>query len=1206
MDEKLRKNSFSVLNVSRRWVGMFAVSLFVMAPLAVSAEEFDNMGESISQAVQQDKKNITGTVLDENGQPAIGAFVAVKGTTQTGAITDVNGKFTISVRPGTPLVVSYIGYKSQTVTAKSGITIRLETDQKALEEVVVIGYGTAKKKDLTGSISQIDNKLIDAQNQSSATKVLEGAVPGITYASVDAQPGNDAALRLRGIGSTTVNASSALIIIDGVPAQGDNPLSNMNPQDIATMTVLKDAASTAIYGSRGANGVILVTTKSGQQGKTKISFQGRWGVNTVGTYDVGQIDDAAGIYEYMWQSIYNSYRYGVNGTGGPILNTATGEYMTNVKNPNYSHEQAAEFASAHLFNYIGKENSFARNNLGNYMAYAVPGAIYTPDGTGSSHSSTMSGAYLVGVDGKLNPNAQLLYRDTYKDVLLKNQLRQEYNVSANGGTEKVNYFMSLGYLKDPSYIPNSNFERFSGRSKLDAQLFSWLKMGMNVAYTRTTTNYMGTYWQGRNSGSNQGSVMRFVNGHTPIIPVYARDENGNVIMDESGSPVMNTYANRTYSPLGETGNNYGNTDILYAINHDKRTDVTSTLNTRIYAEIPFLQHFTFRTDLAYDKINIMNTRYFNGYTGRAMSMGGYFGKRAYDTQVINLQHRLTYTQDFGQHHVDALALYEESDWRQETVSWGSSDELIEGFLGAGNFVGRYQGAGSAPSPGYGKDIERMRSWLGRVNYIFNEKYYASASIRTDGSSKFKKERWGTFWSVGAGWRFSEEKFMEDMKSWLDNGKLRASYGVTGNQNAIGRYSGYRTWGYSTVYQSTTNGTGKPTGQDYKVNPGGLVNDALTWETTNVLDIGLDLSLFNRVNITLDWYNRITDNSFFNQPVSYLAVGQSSLQQNVAKLQNQGIEVDINADIIRTKDWRWNVAFNASHYTTKLKDLPESAIPATVTGLPEGTWQANCDGWSVSGDVAQSSPFYLRGVGRDWYNIYIYKYAGIEQETGLPLYYRRADASDVTAGKASKEGEVITTNNYAKASRFEVGSAIPDVVGGFNTSVSYKEWSLTAAFAYQIGGKFFDMQYAEYLYSPTTAQHYRMMFVSKDVQGNTWRTDRTGAEFPMQWYPTDINCYFDGTSANGGNWNYTDRALFDASYLRIKNVTLNYTVPKSFLRSIKLDCISNLRLFASADNLAIFSAHKGVDPSTSASGGYSVGSYGFPNIRSYTFGINLDF
>ncbi len=1159
------------------------------------------------------QSSVSGKVTDEQGEPVVGAGVVIKGTTR-GTSADLDGNWTITAKAGDVLVFSAIGYASQEVSlgSQKTVNVTLKNDALFLEDVIVIGYGSAKRKDLTGAITQINNKLLTTQNASSATKALEGAVPGLIYAAVDAQPGNDAGLRVRGLGSTSQNSSDALVVIDGVPAQGANPLSNMNSEDIASITVLKDAASTAIYGSRGANGVILVTTKNGTSGKTKVNFQTRFGWNTPGTYASNQIDNAAGIYEYVWRSIYNSYRYGVNKTGGPVLDAATGEYKTNVNNPNYTHEQAAEFASQHLFNYIGQENTFARNSLGNYMAYNVPGAVYTPDGSNSSSSSTMSGEYLIDPStGRLNPKAKLLYKDTYADALLQTGFRQQYDIAASGGSEKEDHYISIGFMEDPSYIPNSNFSRLTGRAKINAKLFEWLKVGTNVNYTYSRTNYIGSYWNARNSGSNQGSVSRFVNGHTPIIPFHAHDKDGNFIYDKNGEKLRNVLYNETYSPLGQTTRNYGGTDILYAIKHDVREDVYQILNTRSYAEVYFLNHFTYRLDVSYDFINRMENRYYNGTTGRAKGIGGYFGKRNSNTNVLNLQNRISYIQDFGKHHVDAMALTESSDWEYEHTAWGGTDEFIPGFLANGNFVGRYRSAGSTWTPNYGHDIERMRSYLGRANYVYADKYYLTGSIRRDGSSKFRAaNRWGTFWSVGAGWRISEESFLSEAhESWLTNAKLRTSYGLIGNQNGIGRYMTYRTWGYSTIYKSATNGTGIPTGTDYKLSMGGFVNDALTWEETATFDIGLDLSVFDRVDVTLDFYNRVTGNSLFLQPVSLLATGQSKLPRNCAEITNRGIEIDINADIIRTRDFIWNIAFNASHYTTKLTNLPKDAIPAHVEGLPEGTWEANTDSWGNAGAGSQSATCYLRGIGRDWYNMYLHRYMGIDEKTGLPLYLHRVTQADHDAGKFTDTpvGEGVKTTNYALSSKWEVGSAIPDLVGGFNTSLSWKNFSLDMQFAYQLGGKFFSADYAQLLYATTGSQSFGQMFASKEALHNTWTPENKGAGFPMQWYPSGNNTFFQGTSANGQNWHFTDMSLFSASYLRLKNITVSYRAPKEFFKNIGIEYVSGLRLFASADNLFILTAAKGIDPSMTAGGGYGdVDTYCFPMMRTFTLGFNLDF
>ena len=1166
---------------------------------------------------------VTGKVTDAQGEALVGASVQIKGTL-TGVVTDLDGNFSIKAGSGATLVVNSIGYKTAeiAVSGRDNLGVVLEEDTLFLDDVVVLGYNTsARKKDLTGSITQISNKLIENQNTSSVSKILEGAVAGLNIASIDGQPGVDSGIRIRGVGSTQVNSSGALIVIDGVAMSPDlsNVLSQLNPQDIASVTVLKDAASTAVYGSKGANGVVLITTKSGNSGRAKISFTAKLGVVTTAGFDVGAIDSAAGQYEFMWKSIYNSYRYGVDGKGLPKFDAGTGSYYTNANTPNHTHEEAAVFASKHLFNYIGSETTFGLNALGNNMAYYVPGARYVKDLGGIS--SSMYDAYLIDpATGKINPNARLLYDETWADYLLSPKLRQEYSVSANGGNTKTTYYMSLNYFNDKSPLPSSAYNRISGRAKVDTWVTEWLKVGANVSLAKTKTNFQpSNTWQARNAGSSVANYIRFI-AQAPIVSVYARDLQGNLKFYD-GKPEVNR--NATYhsdSPLGPTAGGGGNSspgyttvDPIYMSEVDLRQHQTTTLNTRAYMEIPFLQHFKFRTDLAYDLVANMETRYLNGTANSRVSANkGGFMRTSTTTNVINLQSQLLYNQDFNKHHVDAQLLFENDDYQSDWVRYASTYELIPGFISSGNFVGKSVSVSGMSGNGTGTDIVRLRSYLGRANYVYADKYCLSGSIRRDGSSKFryKENRWGTFWSVGAGWRFSNEAFL-DGADWLTNGKVRASYGVIGNQNGVGKYSGYTTWSYSGKYPSATNGTGSPNG--YSLTMGALVNDSLTWENTHTFDTGIDLTLFDRVDITFDWYNRLTVNSFFDQPVSKAATGQTKLSQNCAGIQNRGFEFDINADIIRNKDWRWNVGLNLTHYRTILKSLPDDIKATTGKAdwyLPDGTWTANGDVWSGStgtyGAGSSSDFFYLRGEGRDWYNVYIHRYMGPD-EYGLPTYLHRVTPEEEKAGTypGKKAGEGVVTNDYAKSDFWEVGSAIPAVIGGFNTSLTWKNWTLSANFAFQLGGKFYSHEYVQNLYNYENVNRSQRL-VSKELVGNTWTPENKGAKFPMQWYDASGAAFFTGTSANGTNWKFTDIALFSASYLRLKNVTLGYTVPQKALQRVGLGIISGLRVFASGDNVFILAAHKGIDPSLSATGGHEIGPYVYPNIQSFTFGVNVDF
>ena len=1135
-----------------------------------------------AEADQPQRKEISGTVKDAGGLPLPGVSVLVKGTT-FGTVTDGLGKFTLSIPADAKMLMfSFVGMKTQEVVVgtQTAFNVTLEEETIGIEEVVAVAYGSVKKKDLTGSISTIDGKLMATQANSTVTRALEGAVAGLQVAAVDGQPGLDMGIRLRGIGTASQNNSNALIVIDGVPALHDNPLSTINSKDIENVTVLKDAASTALYGSRGANGVVLITTKKGSTGETKISFEGRWGINQVGPYQYDKISEPKDIYEHAWQAIYNSVRYGINGSG------ISKNYTTNVQNPNMSHDDAAKFASEHLFNYTGSESSFTRNSLGNWMLYKVPGAVYTTTGTGATASATMTGSYLVNTDGKLNPNAELLFDDNYDKYLLESRLRQEYNVSARGGSDKVDYFLSLGYLEDPSYIRGSEFKRYNGRTNVNAKLYDWLKVGTNVAYSWRETQSPATRY-GRNPGSAVANPFRFINGQNQLTQLYAHDADGNYIY-ENGERKVHVKAGDTYSPLGLTTTSLSSTNILTMLDTDMDLRKSSDIVTRSYAEFKFLKDFTFTTNLGLEKYHETRTRYWQSETGQAAGTGA-FGKVYQNVTILNTQQLLNYAHDFGKHHVDALAGHEFNKYHFETLYYNSAYELIPGFVTFANFVGRYTG-GTFSAPGGNENKNAMESYLGRVNYTYDDKYYAEASIRRDGSSKFKFEenRWGTFWSVGGAWRVTGENFMENSKNWLNNLKVRASYGVIGNQNGIGYYSGYQTWSYGAKYTQTTGGNGIPA--SYTLTQGGFPNDALTWENTHTFDVGVDFTLLDRVYGTIDFYNKNTVNAQWNQPIAF-SLGQSSLLKNSARIQNTGYEIELSVDILRKNDLFWSVSLNGTHFRTTLKEVP----PGVGSAALDGNWTATADAWSIAGSGTSSGITYLRGIDKDYYNLYLFKYAGVDQNTGLPLFYHKVTEADHTNGLYNDiaVGGDAKTTNYSTASRYELGSAIPDFLGGFSTTLRYKNFDFTGMFAYQLGGKFYSNEYGNGMYRSENVGSS----LSAELIGNTWTPENTDAKFPMVMYG---NTYGDGSTF--GSWLYTDMALFNASYLNFKNVTLGYTLPGNLLKKYN---VSALRLYVSADNLFMITSHSGIDPRMSLVGGLDVGAYAYPSMRTISFGINFD-
>lgn len=1149
------------------------------------------------------KKKITGLVTDVNGEPIIGANVVEKGTTN-GIITDIDGKFTLEVALDAVIQISYIGYhmKEVKVEGKSTISVQLAENTETLDEVVVVAYGTAKKKDLTGAVSALDSKIMQAQSVSSVTNLLEGAAPGLQVSQVDGQPGLDMGIRVRGLGSASADNSNALIVIDGVPCDYANALSSVNPKDVANITVLKDAASTALYGSRGANGVVLVTTNKGASGKTKISFEGRWGITQVGPAQYKNMTNAKDMYEFAWQAVYNSARYGNE-------NGVSENYSNRVANPNMSHDAAALFASQHLFDYSSSLTAFQRNDLGNWMLYSVPGAEYLPTGSGAYASSTMSGAYLVNPDGRLNPDARQLFdAGEYKSELLNNAFRQEYTVSANGGTDKTQYYISLGYLDNPSFIVGSAFDRYNVRTSIDSDLTKWLKVGAKMAYAYRKTRTQATRY-GRNPGNSQQNVFRYINNQLSLVPLFARDKDGNIIRDKNGDKVVHTTEGDSYSPLGMTGTGvYPGNNIMQIMDMDMDQTVSNDISFDGYFTVKLTKDLSFTNNFSLKKYFDNRTRYMNSLTGQVKGEGVY-GKVNEQSGYLTSQQLLNYGHDFGLHHVDALLGHEYNAYDLDLLTYRSSDELIPGFVTFNNFVGHYQG-GTYSNPGGGKDKTRMEGYLFRANYNYNEKYYLSTSVRRDGSSKFKysKNRWGTFWSVGGSWRVTSEEFMKPTSGWLDNLKVRASYGVIGNQNGVSNYSGYQTWSYGAVYGTSSNGTGDPVG--YKLSKNNYVNENLTWEKVHTFDAGIDFSLFNRLHGSLDYYNKNTVNAIWSQPIAN-SKGQSSIISNSAAIRNRGVEIDLTYDIMQKKDLFWSFSVNGSKFSTVLTKVPNGVGSAAL----DGNWTAtSSERWGKTGAYGQGEICYLRGIDKPYYNMYLYEYGGVAGNTGKEYYYDGQKYTGVSGDPArgmalygvkvtednkslypgASVGDKVYTTDYSQASRFEQGDALPKLSGGFSTYLQYKGFDLTAAFAYQIGGKFFGYEYGSGFY---ISEDWTGSGLSDELIGNTWTEENPDAKFPMVMYKD--------TKANGSTFGdrlYTDMALFNASYLNVKNITLGYNLPKHLYTKYN---VSNLRVFVTGNNLFMFTSHSGIDPRMSLTGGMDIGPGTYPYARTFSIGINID-
>lgn len=1171
-------------------------------------------GETVLQA----KKTVTGVVTGADGEPLIGVNVMEKGTTN-GTVTDIDGKFSLQASDKAILLISYIGYQTQEVpvAGKTWLKVALQEDSKSLEEVVVVAYGTAKKKDLTGSIASIDTKKITAQSNSSISQALEGAVAGLQVSAAEGQPGVDMAIRIRGLGSTNESASGALIVIDGVPMQSANALTTINPNDIASVTVLKDAASTALYGSRGGNGVVLVTTKKGSMGKTKISLDARWGVNTMTNNMPDLVRDPAAIYEHQWLLNYNTYRYA---DGKPYQNN--GYTNSAATGGDHTHEEAALYASQHLFDYMGDSNNLVRNQLGNWMLYSFPGwdneSNYRRHGSGTSATATMLNDFLVGPDGRLNPAAKLLYNDTYYDNLLENRLRQEYSISVSSGNEKMDYHVSMGYLQDPSYIKTSSFDRYTGRASFNGNLTNWLRVGTNVNYTYRKTNGQPAHYsdQGiamRATGDASHNVFSIVNGELPIMQLYAHDRDGNYILNADGSRKVFESDGDGHSWVGPTASDpWGNLggNVLKRMALDKNELTSHYLTTRAFVDVKFLKDFTFTANLSLDAGFDNITRYLNNETGGAKAALGGFNKQNASNINLNTQQLLNYNHDWDKHHVDAMIGHEFNRYSYEDMIFTSTYSLIPGFVAYANFTGVYTGerghTGGVRYEQPGGDMWKlaMESYLVKANYIYDNKYGLSASLRRDGSSKFKKsdKRWGNFWSVGGSWRISSEEFMSGTSNWLNNLKLRASYGVLGNQNGLGNYATYQTWLLGANYNATAAGSAFYNRKGYQQTPGGRVpnsfvlsqnakvNENLTWENIHTTDIGLEVDLFDRVHATFDWYNRETVNAFYANHFSTAAEAfalTTSLTKNNAKIRNRGFEVDLSVDLIRTKDIYWSLGANGTHFNTILAKMPATEKSALLGGNQQ---------------FGSSYLCYLRGEGKPYWGTYLYKYEGPDPNTGVPLYRHKVTEADHKKGlfTESSIGDAVKTANYGvinSADRVECGDALPDWIGGFNTSFRYKNFDFSAVLAYQLGGKFF-WKDGIYYYESDWGRD-RPIPISKDLLNNTWTPENRNAYFPIAVHNRS-NAAAYGISVTSNPGDTTDMLLFSASYFNVKNITLGYTLPQSLTNKIH---ISSLRVYLSGDNIFTKTAHKGMDPRMSMTGSGAL--YAYPYLTVYNIGVHIE-
>ena len=1070
----------------------------------------------VGAAFSQSKVN--GTVTSqEDGQPVVGATVLVVGT-QTGTVTDADGKFALTVPAGkSTLRITYVGMEPIEVSARQNMKIVLTSDQKALDEVIVVAFGTAKKSAFTGSAKVVGAAELSQSQVTSVTNALAGAVPGVQLSSSNGAPGETSTIRIRGFGSLNAG-KDPLIIVDGAPYSGD--LGNLNPNDVESMTVLKDAASNALYGARGANGVIMITTKKAKYGEAKVTLDAKYGWNTRALQHYKTIDSPEKYYELQYGAVRDYY-----------LNQGMSEI------------DAWKKANDNLF------GPAAQGGLG-YNIWDYP-----------------EGQYLIGQDGKLNPNATLgrvieykgnkytITPDDWEDVGTRTGVRQEYNLSVSASSEKTNFYASLGYLNNQGITENSDFKRFTGRLRADYQAKKWLKIGGNMSYTRFDGNSLGN----NGSSSSTGNIWAFTSQIAPIYPIWVRDGEGNIKVDQFGNQIMDygTGATSTYDDPGLTRPFIGDANPVQDVRLNTRNNEGNALTANGFADITLMPGLVFTANATANLDETRITYVYNPYYGQFDTTGGTVSKyhtRSYD---YNAQQILNYTTTLADvHNLNVMLGHEYFDRTYALLYASKSKMFSQENKELGGAVVDGQNAESY------KERYNNEGWFARLQYDYDTRYFLSASLRRDASSRFHPDhRWGTFWSLGGAWLMNKEKWFKS--SWVDELKLKASIGSQGNDN-IYLDDELNSYLYSDTYGISNSSGNMGTAFKEKGSQG------ITWETTTNFNMGLEFTLFKKLTGSLEYYYRKTTDMLFQFSVAP-SLGYSRYFDNVGDMYNTGIELDLNYNILNTKNVNWNLHLNFATLKNRITKLADDKKVSTVYGT---------DGTAYKGYKDPDYSFYIT-EDQSIYTWYMKDYAGVDPADGQSMWYKNVfDAEGNWTGRE-------TTKKYADADYYVIGeSTVPPVYGGFGTSIEAYGFDFSINCSYQLGGKQYDGTYATFMSSPNS--NHAGYQIHEDIL-DAWTPANASSDIPRFMF----NDLYSSSASS--------RFLTNASYLNIENINFGYTFPAKLTRKAMIE---KLRLYLTCENVAYFSKRKGFDPRQSYVNTTNATRYS--PMRSFSIGATVTF
>ena len=979
---------------------------------------------------------VTGVVNDVNNFPEMDTEVVVKGTGKV-AFTDENGNFTIDAKVGDTLIVN--GKEFKVTSNKLGV-LKPINDQINLEEAVVtVAFGKQRKEAVVGSISTIDEKVLEKQQASNALTALQGTTSGVNIITSGGQPGANPSIRIRGIGS--INASAEpLIVVDGVPFNG--ALSMISQDMIQSMSVLKDAGSTALYGARAANGVILIETKKGKFNVApQISFTSQFGV----------ADQAVKMHKRI---------------GSDDFVRLTWEALKNDK--------GATAASNELISKLG----------------------YNPYGPSFPKP--------IDENGNLVNGAKLLWDTDWEGALInKAAVRREYSLNVDGGSASTIYSYGASYLNQEGSVKTSKFERTTVRANITNFAADWLELGFN------TLAAFGDENGPTQSGTSYQSPIQWINSVSSIYPLYRRDEAGSLIYDALGNPIYD-YGNNEGLVNG-TRPVLGIENAVGALTNYKLKNRRTNVNASGYAKVKFTDYLSLRSNLSYQSYLYDYTSISSNSVGNAESVGGRIEKNR-DTQTTkNLINSLNFDKTFGGHTVRVDAIMEMYDYAYETM-------LAQG---TGYITGITTIGGTTTPEKIGGAIYRERnlSYMARAAYDFNRKYYAEGTFKKEASTRFNRdERWGDFYAVGAGWVISKENFLANSRV-VNNLKLRASYGETGNN---------RTTSYFPYAQNYASGLDWANIGSTGLNATALVDYGITWEKQQTLNIGLDFGFFkNRITGSVEYYERTSKDLIMGTALAPSGgMGFASITTNIGAMKNSGFDVNLNSVNIRNNNFEWTTNINVGTVKNKITKL--NGAENIISGSQ------------------------ILEVGGNRYEFYIWEWAGVDPDDGKAMWYMD-DAN----------GNKVTTKDYSQAQRYKTGkSALPDFEGGFTNYFRYKNIDLNVLFNFSVGSYVYDSSYAG--------------LMSSGERGYQWSADITN-----RWTkPGDITDTPALTTISNNNNTTSTRFLFKNDYLRLKALNIGYNFTASTVRQIG---IKGLRIYFQGDNLLTFQSHKGIDPEQSVAG-----------------------